>query len=179
MAKNPSIYQKLQGLLDAEFSSSKAEDWSYDRVKNLPYIDQLIYETLRLRPPVPMGFLRETPPEGLQVDEVFIPGGVNVNVPIWSIHRDERYFDRALDFVPERWEELSPDSAAYMPFLRGPFACSGKAVAMMQMRMLISCVAMRYDLAFAPGEDGDEFWAGAKETMTLWVPELKLVFTHR
>ncbi|KAK8047912.1 hypothetical protein PG996_015976 [Apiospora saccharicola] len=168
MAKSPSIYEKLQRLLDDEFPSRSPEDWSYEKVKKVPYIDQLIYETLRLRPP------------GLQVDEVFIPGGVNVNVPIWSIHRDERYFDRALDFVPERWEKLSPDrTAAYMPFLRGPFQCSGKAVAMMQLRMLISCVALRYDLAFAPGEDGEEFWAGAKETMTLWVPPLRLVFKHR
>lgn len=179
MAKHPSAYQKLQRLLDAKFPSRKPEDWSYEKVRQIPFIDEIIHETLRLRPPVPMGFLRKTPSEGLQVDEFFIPGGINVNLPIWSIHRDGQYFDQPLGFIAERWEALSPDTAAYMPFLRGPFQCSGKAVAMMQLRMLISCVAMRYDLAFAPGEDAEEFWTGAKETMTLWVPPLRLVFKER
>ncbi|KAK8067295.1 hypothetical protein PG997_014042 [Apiospora hydei] len=153
---------------------------AFTNFQKIPYIDHLIHETLRLRPPAPMGFLRETPPAGLQVDDVFIPGGVNVNVPTWTIQRDERYFSRALDFVPERWEAPSAESAtAYLAFQRGPFQCSGKAVAMMQMRMLVSCVALRYNLAFAPGEDGEEFWKGAKETMTLWLPPLRMVFEPR
>lgn len=80
--------------------------------------------------------------------------------------------------VPERWATLSPEAAgsAYLPFQRGPFAFVGKALAMMQLRMLISCVALRYEgLAFAPGEDGARFWSEAKETLTLWIPPLQLV----
>ncbi|KAK7966264.1 uncharacterized protein PG986_000541 [Apiospora aurea] len=178
--QEPPVYQKLQRLLDAEFPQESSKDWTYEKAKKIPYIDHLIHETLRLRPPAPMGFPRETPPAGLQVDDVFIPGGVNVNVPTWAIQRDERYFARALDFVPERWMAPPPESAAaYLPFQRGPFQCSGKAVAMMQMRMLIGCIALRYNLAFASGEDGEAFWEGAKETMTLWLPPLRMVFEPR
>lgn len=34
------------------------------QLKRVSYIDQLIHETLRLRPPVPMGFPRETSARG-------------------------------------------------------------------------------------------------------------------
>ena len=175
MAKHPAIYQKLQRLVEIELPGGPS-DWTYEKAKRIRYIDHLIHETLRLRPPVPMGFPRQTPPEGLQIDEVYIPGNVVVNVSTWSIQRDERYFESALDFIPERWETLSPESAAYLPFQHGPFACVGKAFAIMQMRMLISCMALRYDVEFAPGEEGVAFWEGAKETLTMWLPALHLVF---
>ncbi|KAI1842511.1 hypothetical protein JX265_012677 [Neoarthrinium moseri] len=178
MVKNPEAYKKLQKLLDAEFPGGY-NDWAYDNVKRIPYIDCLIHETLRLRPPVPMGFLRETPDAGLQVGDVFIPGKINVNVPIWAMQRDERYFDRALDFIPERWETLSPESSAYFPFQRGGFSCVGKANAMMQIRMLISATALQYNLAFAPGEDGERFGEGTEERLTLWIPPLYMTFHPR
>ncbi|KAF7596508.1 hypothetical protein BBP40_001380 [Aspergillus hancockii] len=178
MAKHPQLYKKLQNLLSTTFPSG-SQTWTYSKAKQIPYIDHLIHETLRLRPPVPMGFPRQTPPEGLQIDEVHIPGDVIVNVPTWAIQRDERHFESAAEFIPERWESVSPESAAYLPFQRGAFTCAGKALAMMQMRMLISCVALRYDVGFAPGEDGVAFWEGARETLTLWIPGLKMVFRER
>jgi cytochrome P450 len=180
MASHPSIYRTLQSHLTTTFPDGPST-WTYTRAKSIRYIDHLIHETLRLRPPVPMGFPRQTPPEGLQIDEVYIPGDVIVNVPTWAIQRDERYFTDALAFRPERWESLSPEGTgmAYLPFQKGGFACVGKALAMMQLRMLISIVGLRFDVAFAEGEDGVRFWEGAKETLTLWVPELRLVFTPR
>lgn len=180
MVKHPEVYRKLQGIVEAEFPAGY-DTWSYEKAKAIPYVDYLIHETLRLRPPVPMGFLRETPPEGLQIDEVYIPGKVNVNVPTWTIHRDERYFQHADDFIPERWATILPDGtgSAYLPFQKGGFACVGKPVAIMQLRMLISCVALRYDVGFSPGEDGVDFWDGAKETLTLGIGPLQLVFTHK
>ncbi|KAF2134736.1 cytochrome P450 [Dothidotthia symphoricarpi CBS 119687] len=176
LVKYPAVYQKLQRLMAAEFPSGYGA-WTYEKAKSIPYVDYIIHETLRLRPAVPMGFLRQTPPQGLQVDEVFIPGDTIINVPTYTIHRDERYFEEATEFVPERWETLSPDTAAYLAFQRGPFMCSGRNLAIMQLRMLISCLALRYSIAFAPGEDGVAFADGEKETLTMWIPPLQMVFT--
>jgi cytochrome P450 len=60
---------------------------------------------MRLKPPVITGGYRVTPKEGLQVDEVWIPGDVNVITPIEMIQTDERYWVDAKKFVPERWGE--------------------------------------------------------------------------
>lgn len=172
------MYTKLQSILSQTFPAGPSS-YSYTTAKSLPYIDHIIHESLRLRPAVPMGFLRETPPSGLQIDGVYIPGNTIVNVPTYTIHRDARYFPDPEVFRPERWEELMPHTAAYLPFQRGEFTCSGKHLAMMQLRMLVANVAMRFDLGFEEGEDGKGFWEGEKETLTLWIPELRMRFVER
>lgn len=72
---------------------------------------------------MPSGLSRVTPPQGLQIDEVWIPGDTIVVIPQWVIHRDERYFVRALEFLPERWlvekGRLIKDERAFFPFQIG------------------------------------------------------------
>lgn len=57
------------------------------QLQALPYLNALIYETLRLHPSIPSGGLRITPPQGLDIDGTFIPGGTTVITPQYSIHR--------------------------------------------------------------------------------------------
>ncbi|KAJ5615079.1 Cytochrome P450 [Penicillium hordei] len=63
LAKNPAIPSRLQLHLDEDMSK----------------------ETLRLRPAVMMGGYRITPAEGIQVGEMYIPGNINVFVPVQLI----------------------------------------------------------------------------------------------
>jgi cytochrome P450 len=57
------------------------------QLQALPYLNALIYETLRLHPSIPSGGLRITPPRGLDIDGTFIPGGTTVVTPQYSIQR--------------------------------------------------------------------------------------------
>ena len=106
------------------------QDWSYDIIKDIPYIDNVITESLRLKPPVITGGYRVTPAEGLQIDEVFIPGDVNVWVPIQLIHTDAKYWKQPFEFIPERWgekkEEFGTDETLLMPFAQGAYNHTAK-----------------------------------------------------
>lgn len=183
LAKNKSCYRTLQRHLDHAFPGGYKE-WNITTLKNfasrVPYLDWILQETLRLKPPVPQGVLRLTPPEGVQIDEVFIPGDVIVAVPTYTIHRDERYWGKnAREFVPERWENLSTDRVPWVPFTRGRFSCPGKSLAMMELRIAISRIALQYDLEFVCEEDGDKFDQGAKDMFTLFLPALNISFKSR
>jgi len=68
-------------------------------------LERVIPETLRFRPALLTGGYRETPPEGIDVDSVFLSGGVNLFVPMQQIQADSRYWDRAAEFPPGRWAE--------------------------------------------------------------------------
>lgn len=102
-------------------------DWSYDKAKTVSFLDDVINESLRLKPALMTGLYRVTPPTsgGLQIDEVRVPADVNVFVPIQLIQRDPRYWPRPLEFIPERWSEdsgegeLAAENAPFMPFSLG------------------------------------------------------------
>ena len=82
-------------------------------------MDNIINETLRLKPPVPGGLPRVTPPQGLQIDEVYIPGDTVVGVPTYTLQRDPRYFEQPLEFIPERWEGVNVEKSPFLPFSKG------------------------------------------------------------
>jgi cytochrome P450 len=114
--------KKLQGIIQSVFPNGE-RDWSFAKVKEIPYLDAVINESLRLKPAIPGGVPRVTPASGIQIDEVFIPGDVNVIVPAYAIHRDPRYFEEPNTFIPERWTDeksgMILDRAAYAPFSLG------------------------------------------------------------
>ena len=56
-------------------------------LQDCTYLQAVIDEALRLHPPVPSGWYRITPPEGLKIGDTFIPGGVTIIVPTYSVHR--------------------------------------------------------------------------------------------
>lgn len=129
-ARYPRVLKKLQALLDEYFPNGDS-DWSYEKVKQISYLDDIINESLRLRPPVPSGLGRLTPPEGLQIDEVYIPGDTIVSIPAQTLHHDPRNYENPLDFVPERWSDgkLNPETAPFITFSRGKctMTCSATA----------------------------------------------------
>lgn len=98
-------------------------DWSYETVREISFLDDIINETLRLKPALLTGYYRVTPPQGVQVDEVHIPGDINVFVPVQLIQRDPRYWPKPLEFIPERWSkqkgQLSTENAPFIPFSLG------------------------------------------------------------
>ncbi|KAF2142309.1 uncharacterized protein K452DRAFT_226565 [Aplosporella prunicola CBS 121167] len=180
LATTPRVFKKLQRQLDAAFPHGDNE-WGYAKTKQIAYLDAVINEALRLNPPAPGGLPRVTPPEGLRVDEVHIPGDTIVGVPAYTLQRDERYFERAGEFVPERWNEAGTgaETAAFMPFSRGAFNCAGKRLALMELRMVVSRVVPGFDLAVADSDAVNGFAAGQVDSFILISPPLPLRFLVR
>ncbi|KAK6954544.1 hypothetical protein Daesc_004511 [Daldinia eschscholtzii] len=159
LAKHPHVLKKLQAEIDSVIPTPA--DWTYEKVKKIKYIDNVIDETQRLKPALLTGGFRQTPPEGLQIDEQFIPGGVSVFVPTQLIQTDPRYWKQNLDFIPERFGERSAEmgtnEAPFMPFSH----------------------AQHFDVAFAAGETGEMFDKEAQDIFTTSLKPLVLQFSPR
>lgn len=125
LAKHPQIQRKLQDFIHEAIPGSYTA-WNYEKVKTITYIDDIINEALRLKPPVVTIPPRETSSKGLLIGDTFIPGNVNVFVSNILIHRDPRWWKQPEEFIPERWgekrEEMGTDRAPYFPFNIGEFA---------------------------------------------------------
>ncbi|KAM0293758.1 hypothetical protein ACHAPM_011480 [Fusarium culmorum] len=176
LSKNPDCYQALQDAMWQHFPNGDSE-WTYEKVRAVPYLNWVINESLRLRPPVPGGLTRVTPPEGLRVGKCFIPGDTVISVPTYTMQRDERYWSDALSFKPERWKDLSTEMVPWIVFTRGQGSCPGKPLAMMEVRMVLGLIALRYNISFPKGVNAKDVKLPFKDYFTQELSPLNLVFT--
>lgn len=85
-ARHPEQIQKLRDEL-APYMPDPDADVSHQDVATLVHLNAIIYETLRMYPPVPTALLRQTPPEGIEIEGVYIPGNMTVWCPQYAIGR--------------------------------------------------------------------------------------------
>lgn len=119
LACHPEAVIRLREELEACHFDVSSPD--HAKLAQLPFLRAVIDETLRMSPPTPVtGIQRWTPRTGLRIGENIIPGGVDVFVPIYVAHHDERFFVHAEEWIPERWLErkrkLTREGATWMPF---------------------------------------------------------------
>ncbi|KAG8169544.1 hypothetical protein KVR01_000289 [Diaporthe batatas] len=182
-ATHPEVYKTLQKEVDEFFAAGMlSRDFDTGALGKLRYLQACIDESLRLFPPVMSGLQRQTPPQGIQIGERFIPGNTIVMTPTYTMCRDPRAFPRGDEFIPERWTtqpELVRDPAVNVPFSVGRFSCVGKQLGLMEVRRVTVLIARKFDVAMAPGQTKEAFLGGLRDNFTLATPALNLVFSPR
>lgn len=106
-----------------------------DRSRNV------VRETLRLYPPLPMLVRQTTRPERFRDRD--IPQGSQIILSPWHLHRHQRHWDDADAFHPGRWKDPTQAAArraAFMPFSSGPRACPGAGLAMAETTLVLSMI---------------------------------------
>lgn len=85
--------------------------------------------------------------------DLIIEKGTEVLIPVISIHRDEKYYAQANEFIPDRFNDENPAgkdqiNQPFLPFGDGPRNCIGMRLGKMQIKL--SLVQMmqkwRYEL---------------------------------
>ncbi|KAI4087385.1 MAG: hypothetical protein LQ344_006823 [Seirophora lacunosa] len=118
LLQNPSMMHRAQSEVRGTFKN--ADDITLRAVSTpglLPYLDAVLQESLRCRPPVPAAFPRKTA----------------VGVHQWSTYRSSANFASPDTFDPERFLPSPPEKyrndnvAALQPFSVGPRGCIGKS----------------------------------------------------
>jgi cytochrome P450 len=141
---NPTAYRKLRKELDEGIAAGKISSPITDtESRQLPYLQAVIKEGLRLLPPASGAFFKTVPPEGDTINGMFIPGGTQIGSSPLAIHCSKKTFGPDADsFRPERWTEASSDNYAYMSnivdlnFHYGKYQCLGKGVALMEFNKI-------------------------------------------
>jgi cytochrome P450 len=112
-------------------------------------LDAAIKETLRLTPIVPMvGRVLQQP---ATIGGVELPRGAVALACIYLVHRRADLWSEPLRFDPSRFLGKKIDPATYFPFGGGIRRCLGMAFASYEMRIVLSTILARCELAVAPG----------------------------
>jgi cytochrome P450 len=150
LARSPESERRLHEELETVLGGRQP---GADDLPRLPFLSQVVQETLRLHPPA-TALSRTSPnPIDLESAPARIPAHCSVGVSPWLIQRDERFFPRPLDFTPERWDggTESASQRAYFPFGLGARRCIGEQFALLEVKLMVAAIAQRVRLVPAPG----------------------------
>jgi cytochrome P450 len=147
VASNPRILLKLREELDSAETEGRISSHSVITNKEslqLPYLQAVVKEGLRIFVPGHGLLIKQVPPGGDTIDGKWVPGGTRIAHSQWSQQRDAIYGKDPERFWPERWLEVDAARRGMMEkqldlaFGVGRFACLGKPVAWMEMNKIFA-----------------------------------------
>lgn len=164
---NPDVYKRLAAEIRTTFSSG-SEIRKGPKLNSCTYLRAVIDETLRIAPSSLGNLWRQqdmsTPSNAKQnfvVDGHFIPPGVQVGVNPYTFTHNEEYYPQPFKFKPERWlgPEDSPElrmmRRAHTVFAFGERSCAGKAMAYLEISIMLAKMFWYFDFERAPGMAGE------------------------
>uniref|UniRef100_A0A182G006 Uncharacterized protein n=2 Tax=Anopheles albimanus TaxID=7167 RepID=A0A182G006_ANOAL len=110
---------------------------TYEALKEMTYLDQVIYETLRIYPAVGMLMRVVSRRVHLGAANLTLEEGTKVMIPVNAIHHDPELYPEPHRFRPERF---TPEAIkerhtyAYLPFGEGPRNCIGMRFGLLEVK---------------------------------------------
>ncbi|KAH8405777.1 hypothetical protein KR215_008552, partial [Drosophila sulfurigaster] len=144
LARNTVIQERLRREISDYFAD---EDFiSYERIQEMPYLTQVVNETLRKYPIAGFSERECAQPEAGEkftlkpYYDLEVPNGMPFYVSTLGIHRDEkvRYWPDPEKYDPDRFAPENRDKInmdAYMPFGIGPRNCIGMRLGLLQAKL--------------------------------------------
>jgi cytochrome P450 len=149
LARNPEQQRTLQHELAAH---SAGDVRSQRAAAALPYLKQVLSESLRLYPPAYR--ITRTCIRRAEIGGFTIEPGTEVAISQWSVQRSARYYVAPDEFRPERWTpefKATLPRFAWFPFGGGPRTCIGDGFALMESGIVVAALARAFELELAPG----------------------------
>lgn len=157
LAGNPRVYTRLRAEIDGAIRDTASEIKYTDTLK-LEYLKAVIWEVIRLFPPLFGLKEKRAPPGGDEFNGVFYPEGTGVAICDEAIMRKKEIFGEDVHmFRPERL--LEGDQALRrhrmqtieVAFGHGRYLCLGKHIAMIELHKAVVAVC----LVHSPPPDAD------------------------
>jgi cytochrome P450 len=125
---------------------------SADDLPYMPYTAAVIYEAMRLYPPV-YAIGREAVVD-LELGGYRVKRGYTILMSQWVNHRDPRYFPQPEEFRPERWLTGLANRLpkfAYYPFGGGQRMCIGSHFAIVEAAIVLASIGQRFRFTLESG----------------------------
>lgn len=126
---------------------------SFSDVDNrVPSLEAYLREVYRLHPASSGRAERLVPRGGHAFSGLHLPEGTIVITSVVALHRDSNVFPDPNSFAPKRWLEVDGTTLRscepqFIPFGHGGRICLGKALATMEIKLLMANVYTKYETA--------------------------------
>ncbi|KAF2099853.1 cytochrome P450, partial [Rhizodiscina lignyota] len=164
----PNVYQKLVQELEEVYGAGASYETISNAIKEDPhsinkleYLTAIVKETLRLFPPA--STLRAIPKDQAPLFVTDPDTGKQLPIKgfdVWvvshMVHRNEKFFPKPDEFIPERFipsQTPFPEAKlftaagkdAWRPFEKGPRNCLGQELAMIEAKVTLAIIAKDFD----------------------------------
>eukprot|EP00268_Persea_americana_P026050 TRINITY_DN2541_c1_g1_i6.p1 TRINITY_DN2541_c1_g1~~TRINITY_DN2541_c1_g1_i6.p1 ORF type:complete len:525 (+),score=74.64 TRINITY_DN2541_c1_g1_i6:148-1722(+) len=162
LINHPAVLKKAREEVDAVVGKERLVEES--DIPNLPYIQAIIKETLRLHPAVPLVFRKAI--DNSEISGYHVPLDTHIFINVWAIGRDPNYWENPLEFRPERFIPSHSSGSSHqldirgqhyhlLPFGSGRRACPGITLAMQVMQTTVAALVQSFDLKINNSKDGE------------------------
>lgn len=152
LLNHPNVLRTARAELDAEIGLGRMPE--EDDLPNLPYLDCVVSETLRLYPVAPLLMPHESTQDAT-VAGYTVPRGTMLLVNAWAIHRDPSVWEDPEAFRPERFRDVKGDGLRMLPFGYGRRRCPGEGLAMRVVGLALAALLHCFEWEKVAGEEVD------------------------
>lgn len=153
ITEHPGVQERMRAEAD---SVVDAENYvaSFGAAGQLPYIEAVVNETLRLHPIAPIFFLE--PIEDEVIGGVTVPSGTPIFILSGYAAKRDSHFEKSAEFDPDRWlrdaseQDGVHDARAFLPFGAGPRFCPGRNLSILEAKMVMAMVVGNFEISRPP-----------------------------
>ena len=150
LARHPDVLTKLREEQDRVLDGEVPDIEQLER--EMPYLDMVLDEVLRLYPPAWIGPRRAV--RDFEFGGHRVSRGAYVNYCSWASHRIPEVFPEPEAFIPERFDrerKAALPRGAYVPFGGGRRICIGKRFGQTEVKLVATMLLQRLRLDAMPG----------------------------
>ncbi|KAK9163764.1 hypothetical protein Syun_004666 [Stephania yunnanensis] len=143
LLNHPTVLKKAKEEIDAQVGQRRL--LSESDLADLPYLQSIVNETLRLYPTGPI-VIHESA-QDCAVDGFEVRAGTMLLMNVWALQRDPKVWDDPNEFRPERFEGSEWDKGGFrlVPFGSGRRRCPGEGMAMRVIGLTLGLLVQCFD----------------------------------
>lgn len=153
LCRHPRCMQKLvQVIDDADRAGRLSKPVSYKEANDMPYLQAVLKESMRLHSSVGLLMERHVPAGGVKIDDYFLKAGTIIGINPWVTNYNADVFPNPEEFRPERWLEASAQQLKAMDnvwefnFGAGARKCIGRNISCECSQITINIAASLTDI---------------------------------
>ncbi|CAI9104380.1 OLC1v1003038C1 [Oldenlandia corymbosa var. corymbosa] len=163
LINHPDIMKRAMKEIDSVVGNARLVDES--DVVNLPYLQAIAKETLRLHPPATI--IKRESSEACEIGGYHIPAKTRLFINVWAIGRDPDHWEDPLQFCPERFlrdesgngiesqTDVRGQHFHYLPFGSGRRGCPGSTLGLQVMQTCLAAMIQRFEWKIVGEEKGE------------------------
>ncbi len=150
LARHPEVVRRLREEQDRVLGGESPTALQLE--KEMPYLEMVLDEVLRLYPPAWIGPRRAV--REFEFGGCTVPRGAYVNYCSWASHRLPEVFPEPEAFIPERFareRKAALPRGGYVPFGGGSRICIGKRFGQTEVKLVATKLLQRLQMEALPG----------------------------